>query len=222
MPPPLITPPPPPRPVPHLTVKGLHREFLRAGSDVMQVFAFYSSDDKLSFGGNEVGTKFTVSGGTPSLHTAHTANPDDATPSLHTAHTDHTANPDDATPSLHTAHTAHTANPDDATPSLHTAHTDHTANPDDATSLNELCPSTELVELRCDFLFGYDKTRAPPRNFRWGTDSWAPKPTYPQNLVSPRISATFLMLENTTFLHTCEEKSCLNTLISGGRPPMIS
>ena len=30
---------------------------------------------------------------------------------------------------------------------------------------------------------------ASPRSFVWrGTDSWAPKPTYPKNLVSPRIS----------------------------------
>jgi len=40
-------------------VKGLHREFLRAGSDVMQTFTFYASEDKLSNRGNEAGTKFT-------------------------------------------------------------------------------------------------------------------------------------------------------------------
>ncbi|KAK3855074.1 hypothetical protein Pcinc_038502 [Petrolisthes cinctipes] len=40
-------------------VKQLHREFLRAGSDVMQTFTFYSGDDKLKFGGNETGNKFT-------------------------------------------------------------------------------------------------------------------------------------------------------------------
>ena len=43
------------------TVKELHREFLRAGSDVMQAFTFYASDDKLKNRGNEAGTKFTVS-----------------------------------------------------------------------------------------------------------------------------------------------------------------
>ena len=42
-------------------VKGLHREFLRAGSDVMQTFTFYASDDKLGNRGNEAGKKFTVS-----------------------------------------------------------------------------------------------------------------------------------------------------------------
>ncbi|KAK4293996.1 hypothetical protein Pmani_033347 [Petrolisthes manimaculis] len=35
-------------------VKQLHREFLRAGSDVMQTFTFYSSDDKLELGGSNV------------------------------------------------------------------------------------------------------------------------------------------------------------------------
>ena len=42
-------------------VKALHREFLRAGSDVMQTFTFYASDDKLSNRGNQAGTNFTVS-----------------------------------------------------------------------------------------------------------------------------------------------------------------
>ena len=42
-------------------VKGLHREFLRAGSDVMQTFTFYASDDKLCNRGNQAGVKFTVS-----------------------------------------------------------------------------------------------------------------------------------------------------------------
>ena len=36
-------------------VKQLHREFLRAGSDVMQAFTFYASDDKLSNRGNKAG-----------------------------------------------------------------------------------------------------------------------------------------------------------------------
>lgn len=40
-------------------VKALHREFLRAGSDVMQTFTFYASEDKLQNRGNEAGTKFT-------------------------------------------------------------------------------------------------------------------------------------------------------------------
>ncbi|KAK7071312.1 hypothetical protein SK128_028296 [Halocaridina rubra] len=42
-------------------VRQLHREFLRAGSDVMQTFTFYSTDDKLKLGGNEVGNEFTCS-----------------------------------------------------------------------------------------------------------------------------------------------------------------
>ena len=36
-------------------VRQLHREFLRAGSDVMQAFTFYASDDKLSNRGNKAG-----------------------------------------------------------------------------------------------------------------------------------------------------------------------
>uniref|UniRef100_A0A1W7RAE1 Betaine--homocysteine S-methyltransferase 1 n=1 Tax=Hadrurus spadix TaxID=141984 RepID=A0A1W7RAE1_9SCOR len=40
-------------------VRQLHREFLRAGSDVMQAFTFYASDDKLINRGNEAGKKFT-------------------------------------------------------------------------------------------------------------------------------------------------------------------
>jgi betaine-homocysteine S-methyltransferase len=42
-----------------LSVIGLHREFLRAGSDVMQAFTFYASDDKLVNRGNQAGKKFT-------------------------------------------------------------------------------------------------------------------------------------------------------------------
>ncbi|XP_074546384.1 betaine--homocysteine S-methyltransferase 1 [Halichoeres trimaculatus] len=37
-------------------VRQLHREFLRAGSDVMQTFTFYASDDKLDNRGNKVQT----------------------------------------------------------------------------------------------------------------------------------------------------------------------
>lgn len=39
-------------------VRQLHREFLRCGSDVLQTFTFYSSDDKLNMGGNQVGKSF--------------------------------------------------------------------------------------------------------------------------------------------------------------------
>ncbi len=39
-------------------VVGLHREFLRAGSDVMQAFTFYASDDKLDNRGNTAGEKY--------------------------------------------------------------------------------------------------------------------------------------------------------------------
>lgn len=45
----------------HISVKELHREFLRAGSDVMQTFTFYASDDKLGNRGNkaaEIGVQF--------------------------------------------------------------------------------------------------------------------------------------------------------------------
>lgn len=40
-------------------VLGLHREFLRAGSDVMQAFTFYASDDKLAHRGNLAAEKYT-------------------------------------------------------------------------------------------------------------------------------------------------------------------
>ncbi|KAG7158356.1 Betaine--homocysteine S-methyltransferase 1-like 2 [Homarus americanus] len=43
-------------------VRQLHREFLRAGSDVMQAFTFYASDDKLSNRGNESSKKYTCRG----------------------------------------------------------------------------------------------------------------------------------------------------------------
>merc|ERR1711887_439225 len=35
-------------------VRQLHREFLRAGADVMQTFTFYASDDKLENRGNNL------------------------------------------------------------------------------------------------------------------------------------------------------------------------
>lgn len=44
-----------------VAVRQLHREFLRAGSDVMQTFTFYASDDKLANRGNS--PRFTVSPG---------------------------------------------------------------------------------------------------------------------------------------------------------------
>ena len=40
------------------SVRQLHREFLRAGANVMQTFTFYASDDKLENRGNQLG--FTV------------------------------------------------------------------------------------------------------------------------------------------------------------------
>lgn len=43
-------------------VKGLHREFVRAGSDVMQTFTFYASDDKLKNRGNDASAKYTCRG----------------------------------------------------------------------------------------------------------------------------------------------------------------
>jgi len=42
-------------------VKQLHREFLRAGSDVMQTFTFYATEDKLANRGNEAAAKYGVS-----------------------------------------------------------------------------------------------------------------------------------------------------------------
>merc|ERR1719400_2983085 len=41
-------------------VRQLHREFLRAGSDVMQAFTFYASEDKLLNRGNQAGQKIGV------------------------------------------------------------------------------------------------------------------------------------------------------------------
>ena len=38
-----------------IAVKQLHREFLRAGADVMQAFTFYASDDKLENRGHSAG-----------------------------------------------------------------------------------------------------------------------------------------------------------------------
>ena len=41
-------------------VRQLHREFLRAGSDVMQTFTFYASEDKLQNRGNEAAKDYGV------------------------------------------------------------------------------------------------------------------------------------------------------------------
>ena len=41
-------------------VKQLHREFLRAGADVMQAFTFYASEDKLEDRGNQAGARVGV------------------------------------------------------------------------------------------------------------------------------------------------------------------
>ena len=41
-------------------VKQLHREFLRAGADVMQAFTFYASEDKLEDRGNKAGARLGV------------------------------------------------------------------------------------------------------------------------------------------------------------------
>merc|ERR1711990_658595 len=41
-------------------VRQLHREFLRAGADVMQAFTFYASEDKLTNRGNQAGVKIGV------------------------------------------------------------------------------------------------------------------------------------------------------------------
>ena len=41
-------------------VRQLHREFLRAGSDVMQAFTFYASEDKLEDRGNQAGARLGV------------------------------------------------------------------------------------------------------------------------------------------------------------------
>ena len=40
-------------------VLELHREFLHAGSDVMQAFTFYASEDKLDNRGNSAAEKYT-------------------------------------------------------------------------------------------------------------------------------------------------------------------
>ena len=42
-------------------VLQLHREFLRAGSDVMQALTFFASEDKLDNRGNEAASKYGVS-----------------------------------------------------------------------------------------------------------------------------------------------------------------
>lgn len=41
-------------------MKQLHREFLRAGSDVLQAFTFYASEDKLQNRGNKAGQQHSV------------------------------------------------------------------------------------------------------------------------------------------------------------------
>lgn len=41
-------------------MRQLHREFLRAGADVMQTFTFYASDDKLKNRGNTASEKIGV------------------------------------------------------------------------------------------------------------------------------------------------------------------
>merc|ERR1711971_1097260 len=41
-------------------VRQLHREFLRAGADVMQAFTFYASEDKLTNRGNKAGKNIGV------------------------------------------------------------------------------------------------------------------------------------------------------------------
>lgn len=46
------------------SVKQLHREFLRAGSDVMQAFTFYASDDKLENCAGKAGSIGVNSGNT--------------------------------------------------------------------------------------------------------------------------------------------------------------
>lgn len=48
-------------------VRQLHREFLRAGANVMQTFTFYASDDKLENRGNKL--TFTVSSARTSHNT---------------------------------------------------------------------------------------------------------------------------------------------------------
>lgn len=42
-------------------MKQLHREWVRAGSDVVTTFTFYSSDDKLELGDKSVRDNFSVS-----------------------------------------------------------------------------------------------------------------------------------------------------------------
>ena len=50
------------------SVEELHREFLRAGSDVMQTFTFYASEDKLENRGNVAGDQIGVFSCINSLH----------------------------------------------------------------------------------------------------------------------------------------------------------
>lgn len=63
---------------PVVAVRQLHREFLRAGSTVMQTFTFYASDDKLENRGNT--QSFTVSAraaphARPAQHHCRASNP---------------------------------------------------------------------------------------------------------------------------------------------------
>lgn len=48
-------------PFKYFVVRQLHREFLRAGSNVLQTFSFYASEDKLENRGNYVADKISVS-----------------------------------------------------------------------------------------------------------------------------------------------------------------
>ena len=43
------------------SVANLHREFMNAGSDVLQAYTHYASDDRLSYRGNDAKDKYTVS-----------------------------------------------------------------------------------------------------------------------------------------------------------------
>jgi len=43
-----------------VSVRELHREFLRSGADVMQALTFYASDDKLENRGNSARIMYTV------------------------------------------------------------------------------------------------------------------------------------------------------------------
>ena len=57
-----------------------------------------------------------------------------------------------------------------------------------------------------------------------GTDSWAPKPTYPQNLLSSRISATLFLkcCKCKIFIHIKKKNLLKYPYFCRGRPPLIS